>query len=77
MSLLIIVDKELAENACKQMGLKPPVTTLANRPRNFSHSGMKWENGKWFIVQSAINNGVVSCTSPLLKRKSKINQWGI
>lgn len=37
--LKIIVDKELAELACTQMGLPEPVATLAERPVSYSASG--------------------------------------
>lgn len=56
-NLTIIVDKELAELACNQMGLKPPVTTLANRPQNISHSGMKWHDNKWVPMEGVNNYG--------------------
>lgn len=50
--LIIIVDKELAEVACKQIGLGPPVTTLANRPHNISHHGMRYVDGNWIANQN-------------------------
>ena len=65
--MTIIVDKELAELACKQMGLGPPVTTLANRPHNISHSGMKYIDGKWVANQDFINYGIVDYSAPVLR----------
>lgn len=61
--LLIINDKELAEIACKQLGLGKPVTTLANRPRNISHSGMRFIDGKWIANPAVSNEGMVKYCS--------------
>lgn len=63
--MTIIIDKELAELRCQQLGLKPPVTTLANRPHNISHHGMKFIDGKWVANQDMNNNGIVRYYSSL------------
>lgn len=45
--LKIIASKELAELACQQLGLKPPVCSLSERPRNINARGWVRVNGKW------------------------------
>lgn len=63
--MTIIVDKELAEIACRQMGLGQPVTTLKNRPHNISRHGMQYVDGKWIANQDLNNNGMVKYYSNL------------
>lgn len=55
--LTIIVDKDLVELACNQLGLEPPVTTLDNRPQSISHSGMKWDGSRWLATEGINNYG--------------------
>ena len=53
--LKIIADKELAELACQQMGLKPPVCPLAKRPMSYNANGWVW-NGDKFVAGLAVHN---------------------
>jgi len=57
--LTIIVDKELAELACKQMGLKPPVCSLAKRPRSYNANGWVWTGTEWVAGQAMCNDGML------------------
>jgi len=57
--LKIIANKDLAELACSQLGLKPPVTTLANRPKNYSASGWVLVDGKWVAGLTIHNDGML------------------
>lgn len=68
-TMTMIVDKELAELACKQLGLKPPVTTLANRPRTFNSNGFYWKDGNWIPMQDSNNHGMVRCSNLLLRSR--------
>lgn len=45
--MTMIIDKDLAELACKQLGIGSPVTTLKNRPHSISSCGMVWTGEKW------------------------------
>ena len=57
--LKIIASKELAELACQQMGLKPPVTTLAERPRSYNANGWARINNKWVAGTATTNDGML------------------
>lgn len=53
--LLIIADKNLAEQACSDMGLKPPVCPLAKRPSSFNANGWVWTGTGW-VAGTDVNN---------------------
>jgi len=46
-NLTIIADKNLVELACQQMGLKPPVCSLAERPSASNIRGLERVGNKW------------------------------
>lgn len=60
-----VVDKELAEQACRDMGLEPPVTTLANKPANFNRNGLQWDGKTWVSKPNLHTEGQVSYEIPL------------
>jgi len=53
--LTVIIDKDLAEIACKQMGLPEPVSTLAERPHSVNANGWVRVGGKW-VAGTDVNN---------------------
>lgn len=53
--LIIIADKNLAEQACRDMGLKPPVCPLAKRPSSFNANGWVWTGNGW-VAGTDVNN---------------------
>lgn len=57
--LKIIVDKDLAELACQQMGLSEPVASLADRPNSYNVNGWNRVGDKWVAGSEFSNNGRV------------------
>lgn len=57
--LIIIADKNLADLACDQMGLEPPVAKLAERPASYNANGWLRVGNKWVPGQSICNDGML------------------
>lgn len=58
--LTVIIDKELAEIACCQLGLGPPVATLAQRPSSINANGWVRVDNKWVAGTDKNISGRVS-----------------
>jgi hypothetical protein len=66
---IVIPSKELAELACQQMGLKPPVCPLSKRPRSYSASGWVWDGTKFVQGVTVSNNGML-VRQPIFRDKN-------
>jgi len=66
---ILIVSKELAELECARLGLKPPVSTLAERPCTYNANGWTRVGNKWMAGQPASNDGML-VRQPLFKARS-------
>ena len=65
--MIIIADKNLAELACQQMGLKPPVCSLSQRPLNYNANGWVRAGNKWVAGQPIHNDGMLTRQPLFLK----------
>lgn len=73
--LNIIIDPELAELACKQMGLSKPVCSLSERPSSYNANGWVRIGAKWVAGQPATNDGMLKSQPKMFmtgKRKIKL-----